>query len=185
MGTDSLVNNTVAGANVDTSNFTVGSSASVQDIALAVGLESMNCYDQQIQTYYGIVHQENIEMQNMNNAMAKANAVASDGTKNSTSSATFSYTDPQTGATSTMSVASFMDKEGISRPSDSDNKYSTDEWNTVVSNLKTQLDNTQSMSQTDTMKLQSILNKQQESESASASIMKTSHDAIMDNISKF
>lgn len=28
MGTDSLVNNTVAGANVDTSNFTVGSSAS-------------------------------------------------------------------------------------------------------------------------------------------------------------
>lgn len=181
-----IVNNTLASTS-GMGNFDVGTTASVQDIALAVGLEQMECYDQQVTTYYGLVHQGIINQTNLNNAMAAANSAAPNGTNNSTSSVTFTYTDPQTGVTSTKSVASFMDgySPTISRPSDPDNKYSTDEWNTVVSNLKTELDDAGNQSQEDNMKMQSILNKQQEAQAAATSIMKKADDANMSNIEKW
>ena len=103
------------------------------------------------------------------------------------SEAAFQYTDLSTDPPTTkdMSVSDFMEQMGISRPGDPDNYYDKNEWNTVLSNLKTESDTLSSTSQVDMMKLQSLLNKQQQAEAAASSIMKKADDAKTDNIRKW
>lgn len=162
------------------------SNIDISDIALAVGLESMQAYDQKVQGYYEKVHKENVELANLNNAMEAAQTNA-DSPSGKTSDATFQYTDLSTDPPTTkdMSVSDFMDQMGISRPGDPDNYYDKNEWNTVLSNLKTESDTLSSTSQVDMMKLQSLLNKQQQAEAAASSIMKKADDAKTDNIRKW
>ena len=167
---------------IDTINSTTlyGSSAnaSVGDIALAVGIESLNTYDDKVNQYYKMVHMENIQMQNLNNAMALAQSQTN--VSNATSSQqTFKYTDPETGATSDMKLKDFMGAQSIPYPSDPDNKFSKDEWSTVVANIKTASDSLSSTNQVDMMKLQSVLNKENQMSSMTSNIMSKENTASM------
>ena len=52
---------------------------SVSDAAVATGIATMDYYGDQVQGYYDQVHQDNVEMQNMNNAEEALNAASAIG----------------------------------------------------------------------------------------------------------
>ena len=166
---DTLNNTTIYG---NTSN------ASTADIALAVGIEAMNTYEDKVNQYYKMVHMENIQMQNLNNAMELAQSQTNVSSATS-SQQTFKYTDPETGATSDMKFKDFLAAQDIPYPTDPDNKFSKDEWNTVLANCKSASDSISSNNQVDMMKLQSVLNKSNQMSSMTSDIMSKENTAAM------
>ncbi|MCP3880300.1 MAG: hypothetical protein GY701_18200 [Sulfitobacter sp.] len=152
--------------------------ANISDVALMVGIESMNVCDDKVNQYYAMVHAENIELENMNNAMALAQSQTNVGSATS-STQTFTYKDPDTGETSQMGFKAYCDKEGIDYPKDPDNKFSKDEWNSALQNVKSASDSISSTNQVDMMKLQSILNKANQSSEQTSDIMSKANSADM------
>jgi len=152
--------------------------ASLADIALAMGIESMNVYDDKVNQYYSMVHAENVQLENMNNAMELAQSQTNVSSATS-STQTFTYTDPDTGATSQMGFKAYCSQEGIDVPSDPDNKFDKDEWNTVLQNVKTASDSISSTNQVDMMKLQSVLNKANQAATQASDIMSKENTANM------
>lgn len=149
--------NSVSGANLTP----VPAKRSIADIILEVGIAAMQANEEKMEIFYGTVQQNNRQMANYNNAMAEANKYTQ-GTNNF-NNATFTYTDPITGATSQKNLKSFMDENKISYPSpDKNGNLSKEQWNIVVTNLKGASDTLGSNNQIDMMKLQSVINKQNE-----------------------
>lgn len=140
----------------------VGSSSprNIADIILAVGIAAMDANDDKIRLFYGKVEQNNRQMANYNKAMSAANNYTQSGGELNDNEPKMSYTDPQTGETKDISLKEFMDINGINYPKTG--KLSKEEWNIVVTNLKSGSDTLGSTNQIDMMKLQSVMNKQNE-----------------------
>ena len=118
--------------------------------------------DNQVRQYAATVQRENVELQNYNAAMEVAES-NTNVTSATSGTQTFKYTDPVTGEVSDMSVSDFMDQEGIAYPNDDgDNKYSADEWNTIVTNIKGGTSSLTSQSQLDTTDMQQEIDKYQQ-----------------------
>lgn len=130
---------------------------SIADIILQVGIAAMQANDQKIELFYDQVRQNTVMMQNFNNAIAVANTHTNATEK--TGSVTFLYTDPQTGKQSQKEVWNFMEENHISHP---DAGWAGDQWKEVVESLKNASDSLGSTNQIDMMKLQSVIQKQNE-----------------------
>jgi hypothetical protein len=107
----------VSGGQPVNTMYNASGDVNIADLALAVGIETMNVLDDKVKQYYNQVHQENVEMQNMNNAMEAANTAAANPPHPETS-VTFTYTDPTTGKTSQMPVSQYMKYQVMDPPSD-------------------------------------------------------------------
>ncbi len=106
-----------------------------------------------VQSYLDTINEKNRMAENMNAAMTIASTYENESGNHSSddSNATFTYTDPETGATSDMTVHDFMTMYDIdSTPSGT--SWSKDDWTTAYTTLQTQskkLESESSMAQTE------------------------------------
>ena len=89
--------------------------------------------------------------------------------------------------TTTMSpeFVKFIEDNNVTVPNDDgDNRYSKDEWASVIENMQTEIDSLTSTSQTDLIDLQAIMNKYDEVIKQQTNFLSTSHgekDSIIGN----
>lgn len=136
----------------------------IADIILEIGIAAMHANEDKMEMFYNTVQQNNRQMANYNSAMAEANKYTQSG--GDFTCAPFTYTDPVSGRVSSCtSLRWFMEKNGIPFPSPGGSdgcQLTKEQWNIVVTNLKGASDTLGSTNQIDMMKLQSVINKQNE-----------------------
>lgn len=134
-----MSNDTVGGTNQTTnSQYYVASSSTdgntgadtVQGILDIVLASNINEQTEYVENLADQVNTLNIQMANDNAAEEAANACASTGC--SGSDATFTYTNPTTGATSTETVSTYCSDNGIATAG-----TSKSDWSTTANNLQT------------------------------------------------
>ena len=161
------------------------------DIALAVGIESLNVYDGKVNSYYKTVHNQNGDMKTLNQAMqwAADHQNLDHGVR---VDERFWITDGRTGKKEYKSLCEIMDSFGIKYPSKPDAKdwahahnFNKNDMKTVLDNIKTASDSISSSNQISMMKLQSVLNKENQMSSMTSNIMSKDNTASMGIIGNF
>lgn len=113
----------------------------------------------ELETYKDKVNYDNAMIENYNAAIAAANKASSNGTSSGNpNDATFTYTDPTTGAQEQMSVADFMKQNGDS-PATGTSSWSSSDWSTAITTMTNDSDACSSDSQLDSSYLQEYMSE--------------------------